>query len=144
MYISEGNNRLSCKLFPGTLRGVAMNWLATLSPRYIRSFSDIATSFASQFVANKVKRLEVAYLFDIRQNKGETLKSYLAQFNNVTIRVNDLDQKFFMKAFQKGLRVGQFNDSMALRKPLSMEETRTRVEKHIKVEEDQADRLEAE
>ncbi|RDX84643.1 hypothetical protein CR513_34276, partial [Mucuna pruriens] len=101
MYISKGNNLLNCKLFPGTLRGVAMNWLTTLPPRSIRSFSDIATSFASQFTINKVKHLEVPDLFDIRQNKGETLKSYLARFNNATIR-------------------------------------------HIEVEEDHADRLEAE
>ncbi|RDX76257.1 hypothetical protein CR513_43773, partial [Mucuna pruriens] len=92
MYISGGNDRLSYKLFPGTLR------------------------------ANKVKCLEVADLFDIRKNKRETLKSYLARFNNPTVRVNDLDQKFFVKAFQKGLRA----------------------KKHIEVEEDHADRLEAE
>ncbi|RDX94955.1 hypothetical protein CR513_22600, partial [Mucuna pruriens] len=93
MYISGGNDPLSCKLFPGTLRGVAMHWLATLPPRSIRSFNDLATSIASQFATNKTK-------------------------------------------------AGQFNNSLALRRPLSMEEIRTNIEKHIEVEEDQADRLE--
>ncbi|RDX85385.1 hypothetical protein CR513_33442, partial [Mucuna pruriens] len=51
---------------------------------------------------NKMKHLKVAYLFHIKQNKGETLKSYLARFNNATVRVNDPDKKNFMKAFQKG------------------------------------------
>ncbi|RDX65341.1 hypothetical protein CR513_56009, partial [Mucuna pruriens] len=165
MYINRGNDPLSCKLFPGTLRGVAMHWLATLPSRSIRSFNDLAASFVSQFpgtlqgvamhwlatlpshsirsfndlafAANRAKRLEVDNLFDIRQAKGETLKSYVARFNNATVRVNDPDQKFFMKAFQKGLRVGSFSDSLALRRP-------TCAEKHIKVEEDQAYRLEAE
>ncbi|RDX65667.1 hypothetical protein CR513_55652, partial [Mucuna pruriens] len=100
-----------------------MNWLAILPPRSIIFFSDIAISFASQFTINKVKHLEVPDLFDIRQNKGETLKSYLARFNNATIRVNDPNKKFFVKAFQKGLKA---------------------VKKHIEVEEDHADRLEAE
>ncbi|RDX71032.1 hypothetical protein CR513_49654, partial [Mucuna pruriens] len=67
---------------------------------------ELATSFASQFAANKMKRMEVADLFDIKQTKGETLKSYLAGFNNATVKVNNPDQKFFVKAFQKGLRVG--------------------------------------
>ncbi|RDX74988.1 hypothetical protein CR513_45187, partial [Mucuna pruriens] len=53
------------------------------------------------------------------------------------------DQKFFVKAFRKGLRARQFNDSLTLRKPLSMEEIRTRAEKHIEVEEYQANQLEA-
>ncbi|RDX95463.1 hypothetical protein CR513_22021, partial [Mucuna pruriens] len=97
MYIRRGNNLLSCKLFPGTLRGVVMNWLATLPPRSIRSFSDIATSFASQFAANKPTS-------STSQNKGETLKSYLAWFNNATVKVNDPNKKFIVKAFQKGLK----------------------------------------
>ncbi|RDX85495.1 hypothetical protein CR513_33311, partial [Mucuna pruriens] len=96
------------------------------------------------FATNKTKHLEVAYLFDIQQNKGEPLKSYLIRFNNATVRVNDLDKKNFVKAFQKGLRVGQFNDSLALRKPLTMEEIRARAKKHIEVEEDQVDQLETE
>ncbi|RDY05175.1 Retrovirus-related Pol polyprotein from transposon 17.6, partial [Mucuna pruriens] len=56
IYISDGNDRLSCKLFPGTLRGVAMQWMSTLPPRSIQTFRDLATSFLSQFAANK--RLE--------------------------------------------------------------------------------------
>ncbi|RDX88249.1 hypothetical protein CR513_30187, partial [Mucuna pruriens] len=99
MYISGGNDRLSCKLFPGTLRGVAMQWMATLPPKSIQTFKDLASSFLSQFAGNKVKRLEVADLFDIRQAEGESLKNYLARFNNATVRVDDPDQKFFVKAF---------------------------------------------
>ncbi|RDX96594.1 hypothetical protein CR513_20733, partial [Mucuna pruriens] len=70
MYISGGNDRLSCKLFPRTLRG---------------------------FAANKVKKLEVADLFDIKQGEGESLKKYLARFNNATVRVDDPDQNHTTK-----------------------------------------------
>ncbi|RDX83157.1 hypothetical protein CR513_35953, partial [Mucuna pruriens] len=58
MYISKGNDRLSCKLFP----------------------RDPASKlFRLPVAANKTKRLQVADLFDIRQDKGESLKSYLAR-----------------------------------------------------------------
>ncbi|RDX75742.1 hypothetical protein CR513_44345, partial [Mucuna pruriens] len=96
-------------------------------------FGDLATSSTFQFTTNKTKCLEVVDLFDIKQSKGETLKNYLARFNNSTV-----------KAFQRGLRIGQFSDSFTLRKPLTMEEIRAWTEKHIEVEEDQADRLEVE
>ncbi|RDX71574.1 hypothetical protein CR513_49063, partial [Mucuna pruriens] len=73
IYISGGNDRLSCKLFPGTLRGVAMQWMSTLPPRSIQTFRDLAGFFLSQFAANKVKRLEVADLFDVKQDmRGRT------------------------------------------------------------------------
>ncbi|RDY06842.1 hypothetical protein CR513_09113, partial [Mucuna pruriens] len=144
MYISGGNDQLSCKLFPGTLRGVAMHWITTLPARSIRSFNDLAGSFVSQFAANKVKRLEVVDLFDIKQAKGESLKSYLARFNNITVCVDDPDQKFFVKAFQKGLRADQFSDALALRRSSSMEEIRARARKHVEAEEDQVEQLEVE
>ncbi|RDX73247.1 hypothetical protein CR513_47173, partial [Mucuna pruriens] len=144
IYISGGNDRLSCKLFPGTLRGVAMQWMATLPPRSIQTFKDLAGSFLSQFASNKVKRLEVADLFNIKQAEGESLKNYLARFNNATVRVDDPDQKFFVKAFQKGLRVGPFNNALALKKPVNMEEIRARAEKHVEMEEDQYGRRRSE
>ncbi|RDX88000.1 hypothetical protein CR513_30460, partial [Mucuna pruriens] len=76
-----------------------------------QTFSDLADSFVSQFVANRVKRLEVDDLFNIKQ---------------------------------KGLRASPFSDALALRRPSSMEEIRARAKKHIEVEEDQTERLEAE
>ncbi|RDX60284.1 hypothetical protein CR513_61585, partial [Mucuna pruriens] len=111
MYISEGNDSLSCKLFPGTLRGVVMHWLATFPARTIRSFNNLV------FMANKMKQLEVADLFDIRQTKGESLKSYFS-FVNAT-----------------------FNDVLALRQPTSMVEIKACTEKHVEAEEDKEDYL---
>ncbi|RDX83256.1 hypothetical protein CR513_35849, partial [Mucuna pruriens] len=115
-----------------------------LPPRSIYAFNDLANVFLSQFAANKPKRLEVADLFDIRQTGGESLKSYMARFNDATVRVDDPDQKFFVKAFQKGLRVGPFSDALALQKPTSMEEIRLRAEKHIEMEENRFEKREAE
>ncbi|RDY13848.1 hypothetical protein CR513_01170, partial [Mucuna pruriens] len=95
-----------------------MHWLTTLPPRSIKTFGDLTTSFASQFAVNTTKRLEVADLFDIKQNKTETLKSYLPALTT------------------SRLRACQFSDSLALRKPQSMEGIKARAEKHIEVEED--------
>ncbi|RDX82686.1 hypothetical protein CR513_36496, partial [Mucuna pruriens] len=80
MYISGGDDRLSCKLKQDEAFG---------SSRSLRHQAD----------------------------KGETLKSYLTQFNNAMIRVNNPDKKIFLKAFQKGLRASQFRDFLTLRKP---------------------------
>ncbi|RDX77260.1 hypothetical protein CR513_42646, partial [Mucuna pruriens] len=140
MYISGGDDKLSYKLFPGTLRGVALQWIMNLPPRSIYAFNDLADMFLSQFAANKPKRLEVANMFGIKQAGRESLKNYMTWFNDATVRVNDPDQKFFVKAFQKGLRVGPFSDALALQKPMSMEEIRVKAEKHIEVEESRFDK----
>ncbi|RDX65006.1 hypothetical protein CR513_56368, partial [Mucuna pruriens] len=115
-----------------------------LPPRSIYTFNDLAGLFLSQFAANKPKCLEVADLFDIKQAGGESLKSYMARFNDATVRVNDPDQKFLVKAFQKGLRVGPFSDALALQKPTSMEEICVRAEKHVEMEESRFEKRQAE
>ncbi|RDX69607.1 hypothetical protein CR513_51254, partial [Mucuna pruriens] len=74
----------------------------------------------------------------------ETLKQYLARFNATMVQVDDPDQKFFIKAFQKGLRAGPFSDSLALSRLSSMTEIRARAEKHVEAEEDKEDRLQVE
>ncbi|RDY03869.1 hypothetical protein CR513_12487, partial [Mucuna pruriens] len=54
--------------------------------------------------------------------------------------------KFVVNKAKKleGLHADQFSDSLALRRPSIVEEIKARVEKHIKVEENLADQLEAE
>ncbi|RDY13112.1 hypothetical protein CR513_02003, partial [Mucuna pruriens] len=52
------------------------------------------------------------------------------------VQINDPNQKFFVKTFQKGLRVGPFSDSLALSRLASMTEIRARTEKYVEAEED--------
>ncbi|RDX75382.1 hypothetical protein CR513_44727, partial [Mucuna pruriens] len=82
----------------------------------------------------------VTNLFDIKQIKSESLKQYLACFNSATIQVDNQDKKFFMKAFQKGLRV-VLSGSLDLRKPASIGEIRARVEKYVEAKEGKKDQL---
>ncbi|RDX96004.1 hypothetical protein CR513_21383, partial [Mucuna pruriens] len=133
-YISGANNHLSYKLFPDTLRGVAMWWFLGLPPRSVTSFVGLAATFESQFAANKTKRLEVVDLFDIKQSRTETLKQYLACFNAAMVQVDDPDQKLFDK-------VGPFSDSLTLSRSASMTEIRARAEKHVETEKDKEDHL---
>ncbi|RDX91120.1 hypothetical protein CR513_26936, partial [Mucuna pruriens] len=93
LYISGGDDSLNCKLLPGTLKDVAMQQFSSLPFKAICTFSDLAMLLTSQIATNRVKRLEVADLFDIKQMKGENLKKYLAHFNSATFHVNDSDQK---------------------------------------------------
>ncbi|RDY02401.1 hypothetical protein CR513_14149, partial [Mucuna pruriens] len=70
-------------------------------------------------------------LLNIKQTKSESLRQYL--HNSLSIRP---ESKCFVKAFQKGLMVGPFSDSLALRNLASMGEIWARVKKHIEVKKD--------
>ncbi|RDX67380.1 hypothetical protein CR513_53755, partial [Mucuna pruriens] len=100
----DGSQDSFLKAIPEYVKGVAMRWFLGLLPHFVTSFADLTATFESQFVANKTKRLKVAYLFAIKQSKTKTLKWYLVRFNVAMVQVDDPDQKFFIKALQKGLR----------------------------------------
>ena len=57
--------------------------------------------FSSQFVANKLKFIKVANLFDIRWQQGESLIHSFAQFNSAIVQVDNANQKVFVKTFRK-------------------------------------------
>ncbi|RDX75746.1 hypothetical protein CR513_44340, partial [Mucuna pruriens] len=122
--------KLRCTLIEETTNSTANCFLEHygewLCPGWPPSHPDQlgSTSFASQFTSNKTKRLEVVNLF---ASKAKEKPSKITWHTLTTLR----------------LRAGQFSDSLALRKPLTMEEIRAQAEKHIEVEEDQANRLEA-
>lgn len=84
----------------------------------------------------------MANLFDVKQQKGETLKQYLARLNIVTLKVENPDQKFFMKDFRKGLLAWSFSDSLVLRWLRNMEQIYTWAKKHIEAKKDATHRKE--
>jgi len=45
MFISGANDALSCKIFVGTLKGVAYKWIVALPARSVTNFEDLATRF---------------------------------------------------------------------------------------------------
>jgi len=79
-------------------------------------------------------------LFNVRQGQSESLRNYLAWFNECTIKVSNPNQELFVGAFQNGLRADQFNESLAQKPAYSMEEIISRAECYIKGEESNAEK----
>jgi hypothetical protein len=51
-------------------------------------------------------------IFGIRQRHDETLRGFLTRFSEETIKVSNPNQEMFVVAFQNGLKVTQFNESL--------------------------------
>lgn len=80
---------------------------------------------------------------DIKQGPGETLKAYLARFNENTIKVREPNQRTLLSASVKGVRSGSFNNSLEQWQPTSMDEVRRRAECYINGEEANAAKRES-
>ena len=65
-----------CKVFPSSLRPIAMCWFDALEEGSIGSFEELTRAFGARFITcNRVPRL-VDYLLFMAIREGETLKTY--------------------------------------------------------------------
>ncbi|CAJ2667557.1 unnamed protein product, partial [Trifolium pratense] len=92
------------------------------------------------FAGSKHVKVTSTSLFSIRQNHGESLRSFLARFSEATIKVSNPNQEMFVAAFHNGLKAGHFNESLAQKPASSMQEINKRAECYIKGEESNAEK----
>lgn len=71
---------INCRAFHLILSRAAEIWYNWLPPGSIRSWPEFKTMFLKRFVVNKEGEAPIQCLQDMRQQPGETLKSFLPQF----------------------------------------------------------------
>nr|KYP43650.1 hypothetical protein KK1_034878 [Cajanus cajan] len=85
----------------GTLKKAALDWFSGLPDQSITDFDVFSRMFMAQFAANKKKPPITSDLFDLKQQREESLKDFLQRFNEVALRITSLDERMAVIAFQK-------------------------------------------
>ena len=76
MVVHSKNEAMMCKVFPSSLRPVAIRWFDGLGAGSIDSFKELTRAFGSRFIScNKVPR-PLDSLLSMSMREGETLKTY--------------------------------------------------------------------
>jgi len=65
-----------------------------------------------QFSTSRHQKVSTSSLFNVRQEQNESIRSYLARYNDATIKVVHPNRELFVGAFQNGLWAGPFNESL--------------------------------
>ena len=80
MTIHSKNETLMCKVFPSSLRLMAISWFDGLGIGSINSFKELTQAFGSRFITcSKVPQPLDSLLF-MSMREGETLKTYLDRY----------------------------------------------------------------
>jgi len=79
----------------------------------IVGYLDMTRKLIQQLFASRHRKVSFTNLFNVGQGQNESLRDYLAIYNDATIKVTNHNKKLFVGAFHNGLRVGQFNESLA-------------------------------
>ncbi|XP_027910362.1 uncharacterized protein LOC114169420 [Vigna unguiculata] len=135
MLISGGSDAIRCKMFMGTLAEIVLEWFNTISSSSINSFVDFKRVFLESFSANRAKPVEMADMFDIRQNAKESLKQFLNRFTNISMRLVDPNEGLLVNAFVKGLQASSFGESLYRFPPRTLTKIRQMAAVEIETEE---------
>ncbi|XP_023922578.1 uncharacterized protein LOC112034020 [Quercus suber] len=138
MAVHSKNEALMCKVFPSSLRPVAMRWFNGLRAGFIDSFKELTQAFGSRF--NMCSRVPwpLASLLSLSMRKGETLKTYSDKYWEM---FNEIDGEFDNVAIST-FKLDLFTEH-GLRKSLtgkpitSIRQLMDQIDKYKKVEEDQ-------
>jgi len=130
-----------CRVFSTSLTGEALEWFSELPAGSIDSFATLKARFSTQFAPLKPAILTVDNLVNIRQEDGESLRSYLDRYNRMLVKIKDLNNEIARHHFSYGLQPGVFADKISRKKPKTMEEMRERAAKFIQMEDMQEFRV---
>ena len=76
MAVHASNEVLMCKVFPSSLRPVAMRWFDALEEGLIRSFEKLTKAFSTRFITCSRVPRPVDSLLSMAMQEEETLKTY--------------------------------------------------------------------
>ncbi|XP_057739695.1 uncharacterized protein LOC130956703 [Arachis stenosperma] len=101
----------------------------------ISQFQELAKQFEDHFTASAIYLHDSDYLTTIKQGPQETLKDYITRFTKVAMRIPDLHPEVHLHAIKSGLRLGKFQETIAVTKPKTLAEFREKAKGQIDVEE---------
>ena len=80
-----------CSIFPTSLKGAILSWFTNLPPYSISDYDMLADKFSAQFVTSRPHHVDSLALINVRQEKGESLRTFMERFGKLTLRIKNLD-----------------------------------------------------
>ena len=80
MILSAGNDCLMCKVFPASLKGPALAWFHKLLRGSINRFSDLWTTFISQYLCSVRQKGNIISLQAILKREEESIRDFTRRF----------------------------------------------------------------
>ena len=85
-------DELMCRSFPTMLRGAARVQLSKLASLPIANFEQLSDSFVRHFIGSQRYKKPTTHLLMVMQD-GETLRTYVRQFNQAILEVDETDDQ---------------------------------------------------
>ena len=138
MAVHFGNEALTCKVFPSSLKPVAMRWFDTLEEGSIRSFKESTKAFGARFMSCSRVPKPLDSLLSMAMREGETLKTYSNKYWETYNEIHGDFEDVAMRTFKVGLPTKhELRKSLTMKFALSIRQLMDCIDKYKRVEEDQ-------
>lgn len=131
-----GDDSTKAKSITLALKGVALTWFFTITPRSVYAWEQLRDLVRNNFQGNYAEPKDAGHLFAVKQAPGETLRSFFRKFAEVKCQVGDVNETTVINAATCGLQKGPLSERLA-RKPIStVAELFDKMEEYARAEED--------
>lgn len=110
MAFRTGCDAIWCRAFSLSLKGEALEWFNSLPNNSIENFEVIRCMFKKQFAACNTQDITVVDLMNLRQEKEESLKTFMDRYQKTIRRVKGLTLELALQYVLPALRLGPFKD----------------------------------
>jgi hypothetical protein len=108
-----GNTTMMATYFHVALSGPARTWFMNLAPGSIYSWEELCARFVANF-ANAYQQHGVeAHLHAVRQEPGETLRTFISRFTKVRGTIPRISDASIITAFRQGVRDEKMLEKLA-------------------------------
>ena len=101
----------------------------------IDSFATLKAKFVAQFTTSKPHYMTSVTLVNIRQEKRESLKAFIARFDQVALSIHGLLPEVAMAYSITALRPDSFTNNLVMQPPANMDDLCRRATHFVQVEE---------
>ena len=109
-----------CKVFPSSLKPIAMRWFDGLEEGFIRSFEEFTRTFRARFVTCSRVSRPLDSLLSMVMKEGETLKTYSDRYWETFNEIDGDFEDVAIRTFKVELSIEH-----ELRKSLTMKPARS-------------------
>jgi hypothetical protein len=108
-----GNTAVMATYFHVALSGPAQTWLMNLAPGSIYSWEELCARFVVNFASAYQQHGVEAHLHAVRQEPGETLRTFISRFTKVRGTIPRISDASIITTFRQGVRDEKMLEKLA-------------------------------